>query len=140
MNFSSQPIAHITRENSVIEFHCESITSSKKPTPKKLTKLELEEMKELRLAMLRYQQAAYIIGKRIVTIFEGFDVAGKGSSIRHLTEALDPRSSYVILIGAPTAEEKGQHYLQRFWHELPNKGHLTVFDRSWYGREVSASN
>lgn len=91
-------------------------------------------MKELKLAMLRYQQAAYITGKRIVIIFEGFDAAGKGSCIRHLTEALDPRSSHVIPIGAPTDEEKGQHYLQRFWRELPNKGHLTVYDRSWYGR------
>ncbi len=106
----------------------------KKPTPKKLTALDLEKMKELKLAMLRYQQAAYITGKRIVIIFEGFDAAGKGSCIRHLTETLDPRSSQVIPIGEPTDDEKGQHYLQRFWRELPNKGHLTVFDRSWYGR------
>jgi AMP-polyphosphate phosphotransferase len=106
----------------------------KKAVPPKLSKSDLNQMKELKLLMLRYQQAAYITGKRIVIVFEGFDAAGKGSCIRHLTESLDPRSSTVIPIGAPTQEEKGQHYLQRFWRYLPSKGHLVVYDRSWYGR------
>lgn len=106
----------------------------KKKTPTKLSKVQLTQMKEMKLLMLRYQQAAYITGKRIVIVFEGFDAAGKGSCIRHLTEALDPRSANVIPIGAPTEQEKGQHFLQRFWKELPHKGHLVVFDRSWYGR------
>jgi AMP-polyphosphate phosphotransferase len=106
----------------------------KNPPQTKLTKTQANKMKELKLLMLRYQQAAYITGRRIVIVFEGFDAAGKGSCIRHLTEALDPRSANVIPIGPPTVEEKGQHYLQRFWRELPNRGHLIVFDRSWYGR------
>jgi polyphosphate kinase 2 (PPK2 family) len=105
-----------------------------KPIPAKLTANQIEKMKALKLLMLRYQQAAYISGKRIVIVFEGFDASGKGTCIRHLTETLDPRSSHVIPIGPPTAEEKGQHFLQRFWRDLPNRGHLVVFDRSWYGR------
>ena len=110
-----------------------SQTLKKKTTPK-LTKNEASKLHDLKLLMLRYQQAAYISGKRVVIVFEGFDAAGKGTSIRHLTESLDPRSATVIPIGAPTEEEKGQHYLQRFWSKLPNKGHIVVFDRSWYGR------
>lgn len=106
----------------------------KKAAPSKLSKSQLSKMKELKLLMLRYQQATYIAGKRIVIVFEGFDAAGKGSCIRHLTEALDPRSSHVIPVGAPSEEEKGQHFLQRFWRDLPSRGHLVVFDRSWYGR------
>ncbi len=106
----------------------------KKTINRKPTKAQSAQVKEMKLFMLRYQQAAYITGKRIVIVFEGFDAAGKGTCIRHLTETLDPRSSHVIPIGAPSEEEKGQHYLQRFWQHLPSRGHLVVFDRSWYGR------
>lgn len=100
----------------------------------KPTKKQIDLAQELKVQMLRIQQAAYLSGQRIVILFEGFDAAGKGSSIRHLTESLDPRSSHVVPIGAPDADEKGQHYLQRFWSRLPKAGHIVVFDRSWYGR------
>jgi polyphosphate kinase 2 (PPK2 family) len=94
----------------------------------------MKTMEELKLQMLRYQQATYIAQKRVVIIFEGFDAAGKGTCIRHLTETLDPRSCLVVPIGKPTPSEAGQHYLQRFWRHLPEAGNMVVFDRSWYGR------
>jgi len=70
----------------------------------------------------------------IAAVFEGNDAAGKGGSIRRVTMALDPRRFHVHPIAAPTDEEKSQPYLWRFWRRLPAKGHVAVFDRSWYGR------
>lgn len=107
----------------------------KKKSPKvKDEKAAKTEMEALKLLMLRFQQAAFATGKRVVIVFEGFDAAGKGTCIRHLTETLDPRSALVVPIGAPSNVEKGQHYLQRFWKKLPDAGNIVVFDRSWYGR------
>jgi AMP-polyphosphate phosphotransferase len=103
----------------------------------KASKVQVDAIEDLKLQMLRIQQAAYLTGQRIVIVFEGFDAAGKGSCIRHLTDGLDPRSFHVVPIGAPSTEEKGQHYLQRFWTQLPKTGHITIFDRSWYGRVLA---
>ncbi len=74
--------------------------------------------------------------KRIpaVIVYQGWDAAGKGGSIKRLTAQLDPRGYRVIGIKAPTQEEKNHHYLWRFWNQVPKAGHLTIFDRSWYGR------
>ena len=69
-----------------------------------------------------------------VMVFEGWDAAGKGSAIRRVTEAMDPRLYRVVGIAAPTDEERAQHYLWRFWRHLPRAGFTTIFDRSWYGR------
>ena len=70
----------------------------------------------------------------VIVVFEGNDAAGKGGSIRRITGALDARSYQVIPIAAPTEEERAQPYLWRFWRQLPRKGRVTIFDRSWYGR------
>lgn len=69
-----------------------------------------------------------------VLVFEGWDAAGKGSAIRRVTQAMDPRLYRVVGIAAPTDEERAQHYLWRFWRHLPRAGFTTLFDRSWYGR------
>ena len=69
-----------------------------------------------------------------VALFEGWDAAGKGSAIRRVTAAMDPRLYRIIPIAAPTDEERAQHYLWRFWRHLPRAGMTTIFDRSWYGR------
>lgn len=73
-------------------------------------------------------------GGRAMIAVEGWDAAGKGGFIRRMTETLEPRSVFVWRIGAPTQEEKDQHYLWRFWQRLPGAGNWGVFDRSWYGR------
>lgn len=67
-------------------------------------------------------------------VFEGWDAAGKGGSIRRITQALDARYYRVIPFAAPTDEEKAHHYLWRFWRHLPRAGRITIYDRSWYGR------
>ena len=92
---------------------------------------ELDRWQE-RLADLTDHKAFRDIA--VVCAFEGNDAAGKGGSIRRVTMALDPRRFRVNPIAAPTDEEKAQPYLWRFWRRLPAKGHVAVFDRSWYGR------
>ena len=69
-----------------------------------------------------------------VLVFEGPDAGGKGGAIRRIIPTLDARNYRVLQYGAPTDEEASRHYLWRFWRHLQRDGHLTIFDRSWYGR------
>lgn len=70
----------------------------------------------------------------MVLVFEGVDAAGKGGSIRRITQALDARTYRIQPVAAPTEEERAQPYLWRFWRNLPRRGKVQIFDRSWYGR------
>ncbi|HEY3307476.1 MAG TPA: polyphosphate:AMP phosphotransferase [Desulfuromonadaceae bacterium] len=70
----------------------------------------------------------------LVVVFEGNDAAGKGGTIRRITQALDARQYRVLPVAAPTEEERAQPYLWRFWRNIPRKGRFAIFDRSWYGR------
>lgn len=92
---------------------------------------ELPQLQE-RLSRLAWQARE----AKVPTIlaFEGWDAAGKGSAIRRVTQALDPRLYRVVGIAAPTDEERAQHYLWRFWRHIPRDGRITIFDRTWYGR------
>ena len=100
-----------------------------------LTREEYEEKLEKCQARLnRLAWAAYEIKIASVIVFEGWDAAGKGSCIRRVTAAIDPRLFRVVPIAAPTDEERAHHYLWRFWRHLPPDGRVTIFDRSWYGR------
>ena len=69
-----------------------------------------------------------------ICLFEGSDAAGKGGAIRRLVWALDARQYRIIPIAAPTDEERAHHYLWRFFRQLPPRGRITIYDRSWYGR------
>lgn len=72
--------------------------------------------------------------RSLVLVFEGMDAAGKGSTIRRLTQALDARFYRVVPVAAPNENERAQPYLWRFWRYIPRHGRSVVFDRSWYGR------
>jgi polyphosphate:AMP phosphotransferase len=101
----------------------------------KLTDVEYRhalEAAQTKLAKLTW--AAHHKKRSMVMVFEGWDAAGKGSAIRRVTQAMDPRLYRVVGIAAPTDEERAQHYLWRFWRQLPRAGFTTFFDRSWYGR------
>ncbi len=90
------------------------------------------ESLQRRLALLTREQS---FGKRgAVLAFEGMDAAGKGGAIRRLTGALDARQYKVIPVSAPSPEEFAHPYLWRFWREVPRRGEITIYDRSWYGR------
>lgn len=102
---------------------------------KKIKKTDYEEQLE------KYQGKLNLLTRHpdfkklsIVIAFEGNDAAGKGGSIRRITQALDARQYRVIPVAAPTEEERAQPYLWRFWRNIPRKGRFAVFDRSWYGR------
>ncbi len=85
--------------------------------------------------VLQHIQQAYLAtSERAIIVLEGWDTAGKGGIVRRLGWALDPRSFKVNPIASPDEHERAQHYLQRFWRRLPEKGQIVVFDRSWYGR------
>ena len=72
--------------------------------------------------------------RSIVMVFEGMDAAGKGSTIRRITRAMDSRYYQIVPVAAPSDEERAQPYLWRFWRHMPPHGKATIFDRSWYGR------
>lgn len=72
--------------------------------------------------------------RSVVMLFEGLDAAGKGSTIRRITQAVDARLYQVISVAKPTDEEAAHHYLWRFWRHLPMAGFFSIYDRSWYGR------
>jgi len=88
--------------------------------------------RQIQLRELGYQ--VYVQKRPVVIVYEGWDAAGKGGSIKRLTEKLDPRGYVVYPISAPTGEEKTHHYLWRFWRRVPERGQIAIFDRSWYGR------
>ena len=70
----------------------------------------------------------------VILCYEGWDAAGKGGNIRRVTYPLDPRGFDVIPIASPLPHELARHYLWRFWTKMPRTGHITIFDRTWYGR------
>lgn len=92
------------------------------------------DLAALQERLARIQVAHICHGRRAIVMFEGWDAAGKGGAIQRLTARWDPRYYEVHPIGAPSAEEKGRHFLWRFWTRLPMDGNIAVFDRSWYGR------
>ena len=93
-----------------------------------------EAKKRLQARLLQLQFEMVQEGVSLLCVYEGWDAAGKGGSIRRLTANLDPRFYDVVPIGKPSPEELAHHYLWRFWREIPKKGYVTIFDRSYYGR------
>ena len=83
----------------------------------------------------------YTRRRSLVVVYEGWDAAGKGGSIRRLTDPLDPRGFEVHSIAAPAGEDRDHHYLWRFWRRLrpPSERQIMIFDRSWYGQIGRAS-
>lgn len=73
-------------------------------------------------------------GARVVVLFEGRDAAGKGGTIKRITEHLNPRSARIVALPAPDQRERGQWYFQRYVNHLPTRGEIALFDRSWYNR------
>src|SRR5918992_6127419 len=73
-------------------------------------------------------------GLRVIVVFEGRDAAGKGGTIKALTERVSPRVFRVVALSAPTEREKSQMYVQRYLPHLPAAGEIVIFDRSWYNR------
>jgi polyphosphate kinase 2 (PPK2 family) len=92
------------------------------------------ELKRLQHRLLDLQIHHHGTGGRVVIGIDGWDAAGKGGLIQRMIYGLEPRSTHVWRIGAPTPEEQGRHYLWRFWERLPAPRNWAIFDRTWYGR------
>ena len=107
-------------------------TMSKEESDKRVTKAQ-HRLTQLRLFSAGLLEPA-APGPALIVLFEGFDAAGKGGTIRRLTASLDPRHVLVHPVGPPTEEEQRHHFLWRFQPFIPGTGEMTVFDRSWYGR------
>lgn len=103
-----------------------SLTYSKEEYKKRLEKLQ-KKMEKLHGELYR-RRIPVVLG------FEGWDAGGKGGAIKRLTEKMDPRGYVVHPTASPNDIEKAHHYLWRFWTDMPKAGHVTIFDRTWYGR------
>ena len=98
---------------------------------KKLYEAELEK---LQTQLVKMQYWIKDTGYRMIVLFEGRDAAGKGGTIKRLTEPMNPRGCRVVALGTPTERQKTQWYFQRYVEHFPAAGEIVVFDRSWYNR------
>src|SRR5262244_2317754 len=99
---------------------------SRKQYEKELTKLHVE--------LVRLQEWVKAKGLRVIIVFEGRDAAGKGGTIKAITERVSPRVFRVLALPAPSDREKTQIYFQRYLEHFPAAGEIVIFDRSWYNR------
>jgi polyphosphate kinase 2 len=101
----------------------------------KVETLEYEaKLRDLQIELLKMQNHIKATGKKVLMIFEGRDAAGKGGTIKRITEHLNPRGARVVALDKPSDVEKTQWYFQRYVAHLPSAGEMVFFDRSWYNR------
>jgi polyphosphate kinase len=93
-----------------------------------------KELNKLQVQLCHFQRWVKEKGLRVVIVFEGRDGAGKGGTIRAITERLSPRVFRVVALPAPSDREKSQVYIQRYMQQFPAAGEVVIFDRSWYNR------
>lgn len=100
-----------------------------------LSKQAYQQIIPLQMArLLELERLLYTQKLPVIIVFEGWDAAGKGTTIRRITERLDPRGFKVLPTNAPRTHEQQKPWLWRFWMQIPRHGQLAIFDRSWYGR------
>ncbi len=97
-------------------------------------KLYEKELRKLQVELCHVQDWVKMKGARVIILFEGRDAAGKGGTIKAITERVSPRVFRVVALPAPSDREKTQMYLQRYMEHFPAAGEIVVFDRSWYNR------
>lgn len=95
-----------------------------------------KELKKLQIELMKLQLSMKESGERVLVIFEGRDAAGKGGTIKRITEHLNPRNTRVVALAKPNETEMTQWYFQRYIVHLPSAGELVLFDRSWYNRAM----
>ena len=110
------------------------MVQNKKNNLKISNKVYVKELNRLQLELIKLQDWIRQEKKRVVILFEGRDAAGKGGSIKRISDPLNPRYCKVVALGTPTEKEKSQWYFQRYINHLPPAGEITIFDRSWYNR------
>ncbi len=104
-------------------------------SPAKMARKEYEqEMERLHGELVAMQEWVKASGAKVCIVFEGRDTAGKGGTIKRITERVSPRVFRVVALPAPTEREKSQMYVQRYIQHFPAAGEVVIFDRSWYNR------
>jgi polyphosphate kinase 2 len=111
-----------------------SAANASEPQPKLKTKEYEREMRRLHGELVALQEWVKATGARICVVFEGRDTAGKGGTIKRITERVSPRVFKVVALSAPTERERSQMYIQRYIQHFPAAGEVVIFDRSWYNR------
>jgi polyphosphate kinase len=104
------------------------------PQPKMKAKEYEREMRRLHGELVAMQEWVKATGAKVCIVFEGRDTAGKGGTIKRITERVSPRVFKVVALSAPTEREKSQMYVQRYFQHFPAAGEVVIFDRSWYNR------
>lgn len=129
----SGEVATDAKEDIAVEqyWHLAGRAGSRKP-PKNYK--YIEEIAHLQFELIKLQEWVRLHGLKVVVLFEGRDAAGKGGVIKRITESLNPRVCRVAALGTPTERERGQGYFQRYVSQLPARGEIVLFDRSWYNR------
>src|ERR1700748_2225887 len=94
----------------------------------------MKELRRLQAELCRLQDWVKFKGLKAIIVFEGRDAAGKGGTIRAITERVSPRVFRVVALPAPSDREKSQMYMQRYMAHFPSAGEITIYDRSWYNR------
>ncbi|MGA7933177.1 MAG: polyphosphate kinase 2 [Kovacikia sp.] len=111
------------------------LPASERESRSKLSSKEYEkDLARLQVELVKLQYWVKHVGARIVILFEGRDAAGKGGTIKRITEPLNPRGCRVVALGTPSDREKTEWYFQRYVPHLPAAGEIVCFDRSWYNR------
>ncbi|MGY3492414.1 polyphosphate kinase 2 [Bradyrhizobium sp. USDA 4502] len=105
-----------------------------KPTEKMKRKDYEEELQKLQAQLCQLQDWVQANKLRVIILFEGRDAAGKGGTIKALTEKVSPRVFRVVALPAPSDREKSQLFIQRYMQQFPAAGEIVIFDRSWYNR------
>jgi len=108
---------------------------SKQNDKSKMKRKDYEkELRKLQVELCRLQDWVKLKGLKVIIVFEGRDAAGKGGTIKAITERVSPRVFRVVALPAPTEREKGQLFIQRYVTQFPSAGEVVIFDRSWYNR------
>lgn len=111
-----------------------NVSVDKVAKPALKTKEYEKELRRLHVELVKLQQWVVAKGLKVCIVFEGRDGAGKGGTIKAITERVSPRVFRVVALPAPTEKEKSQLYFQRYVPHLPSAGEIVIFDRSWYNR------
>ena len=122
------------REQSAIERGWHVLGKAQPPQAPDKGYKYIDEMARLQFELIKLQETVKLEGLRVCILFEGRDAAGKGGVIKRITESLNPRVCRVVALSTPTERERGQWYFQRYVANLPAKGEIVLFDRSWYNR------
>jgi polyphosphate kinase 2 len=105
------------------------------PAPERMGRKEYEaELEKLHVELVKMQRWVVEKGLKVCIVFEGRDTAGKGGTIKAITETVSPRVFRVVALPVPTDRERTQMYMQRYIKHLPAAGEIVIFDRSWYNR------